>query len=161
MTREEFITQTEATQRAFRRFLAGLCCGDSAQADDLAQDSYVKAFMACDTLSDPDKFKPWLYRIGYTTFINHRRAMRPTDSYDAAGQMQAPERADETFRYQELYSALDRLPPNERSSILLFYLENYSVKEISGIIDASTDAVKQYLSRGRKHLRNILNMPQQ
>ncbi len=69
----------------------------------------------------------------------------------------AADSADSSFRYQALYAALDLLPARERTSLLLFYLEGYSVREISGIVGASQDAVKQYLSRGRSHLRGMLD----
>ena len=45
----------------------------------------------------------------------------------------------------------------ERTAILLFYLEGYSIKEIAEIIDSSQDAVKQQLSRGRAHLKDMLS----
>ncbi len=64
MTREQFMTHVEGSQRAFRRFLVALCCGDSALADDIAQESYVKAYLSIDSLKDPGRFNAWLYRIG-------------------------------------------------------------------------------------------------
>ena len=63
---------------------------------------------------------------------------------------------DGAFRYQALYAALDRLGPRERSAILLYYMQGYSVRETAGIVEASEEAVKQYLSRGRRHLRGLL-----
>ncbi|MDE6196553.1 MAG: RNA polymerase sigma factor [Muribaculaceae bacterium] len=157
MTREQFIALVESSQRAFRRFLVALCCGDSQLADDIAQESYVKAYLSCHELSALEKFNAWLYRIGYNTFVSHKRAERCTVDYDSAGRMAADDASDSAFRYQELYMALDGLPANERSAILLFYMEGYAIKEISVITGASQDAVKQYLSRGRKHLRGMLS----
>ena len=52
MTREQFTAHVEATQKAFRRFLVALCCGDSALADDIAQESYIKAYLSCDSFSN-------------------------------------------------------------------------------------------------------------
>ena len=75
----------------------------------------------------------------------------------AVPQLSSSNSADGAFRYQELYAALDRLPSKERSAILLFYLEGYAIKEIAEIIDASQDAVKQQLSRGRTHLRTLMH----
>ncbi len=119
MTRGQFTAHVEAGQRAFRRFLTALCCGDSQLADDVAQEAYIKAYLAADSLSDESKFNAWLYRIGYNTFINHRRSARPFDSIDTAGNISADVAADGSFRYQELYAALDKLPPKERTSVLL------------------------------------------
>lgn len=160
MTREQFIAHVESSQRAFRRFLVALCCGDTALADDIAQESLIKAYMSSDGFNSPDKFNAWIYRIGYNTFLNHKRAARPTTDYDAARDIASDIETDGAFRYQELYAALNSLPPKERTSILLFYIEDYSVKEIAGIVGASQDAVKQHLSRGRSHLRGLLKTTQ-
>ncbi len=157
MTREQFILHVKGTQKAFRRFLVALCCGNSVLADDIAQEAYIKAYLSCGSLKNPDKFNGWIYRIGYTTFINHRRVECFTVGYEEAKDAIAHDRADDSFRYQDLYKALNLLPEKERASVLLFYMEDYSIKEIADIEHASPDAVKQHLSRGRKHLRGILS----
>ncbi len=156
MTREQFISHVEATQKAFRRFLVALCCGDSQLAYDVAQESYIKAYLACDTFTNIEKFNAWIFKIGYTTFLNHKRPEKIFEDYDSAKGIAADSAADAPFRYQALYSALEKLPGRERTSVLLFYMEGYQIKEIADIVEASTDAVKQYLSRGRKHLHEIL-----
>lgn len=58
MTRSEFVTLVEATQRAFRRFLVALCSGDTNLADDIAQEAYIRAFMNHDSLGSTDSFRP-------------------------------------------------------------------------------------------------------
>lgn len=157
MTRDRFIQLVECCQKEFRRFLTALCCGDSALADDIAQDAFLKAYLSCDGFNDDDKFKAWVFRIGYTTFISHKRAERPAMSYDSAAEIQSADRSDSGFRYQDLYASLNMLPAKERTSVLLFYMEGYSIKEIAEIERTSQDAVKQHLSRGRKHLRILMN----
>lgn len=157
MTREQFIIEVESTQRAFRRFLVALCCGDSALADDVAQEAYIKAYIACDSIKNADKFKAWIYRIGYTTYLNHRRADRQTCAYEEAPPLVAGNRADSAFAYEDLHQALNRLPAKERTAVLLYYMENYTIKEIAEIVDASQEAVRQQLGRGRVHLRQYLS----
>ena len=157
MTREQFIKHVEATQKAFRRFLVALCCGDTDLADDIAQESYIKAYLSCDSFDNPDKFNAWIFRIGYNTFINQKRSEKIYADYNEARNILSGESSDSQFRYQELYSALNRLPSKERTSVLLFYMEGYSIKEIAEIEEASQDAVKQHLSRGRSHLRGLLS----
>lgn len=157
MTREQFITNVKATQKAFRRFLLALCCGNSALADDVAQESYIRAYLSIDKLSGPDKFKAWIYRIGYTTFITHMRVARITYGMEEAATISSPHSADDSYAYQDLYMALNRLPAKERISVLLYYMENYSIKEIAEIEETTPDAVKQQLSRGRIHLRGLLS----
>lgn len=157
MTREQFIIHVKGSQKAFRRFLLALCCGDSMLADDVAQEAYIKAYLSCDDLQDIEKFNAWIYRIGYTTFINHKRSERITLNYDVAKDFHADDNADSSFDYQDLYAALNKLVAKERTAVLLFYMENYSIKEIADIQQTSPEAVKQQLSRGRKHLRDVLS----
>ena len=156
MTREQFITHVENTQKAFRRFLVALCCGDTSLADDVAQEADIKAYLSSEGFSNPDKFNAWIYRIGYNTFLNHKRSEKISVGYYEASQIISAGQPDDAFRYQQLYLALNNLPDKERTSILLFYLEDYTIKEIAEIVDTSQDAVKQHLSRGRKHLRGLL-----
>lgn len=160
MTREQFIKHVQTTQKAFRRFLVALCCGDVMLADDIAQESYIKAYLSANAFNNTDKFNAWIYRIGYNTFLNHKRSIKYTVGYDQAINIATPGQTDNSFHYQHLYMALDRLPDNERTSILLFYMEGYSIKEIAGIVGASQDAIKQQLSRGRKHLHDLLKTKQ-
>lgn len=157
MTREQFISHIESTQRAFRRFLVALCCGDTPLADDIAQESLIKAYLASDGFKSTEKFKAWLYRIGYNTFLNHKRSVKLSTGYEDIAGISSEYKSDEGFRYQELYMALNNLPEKERTAVLLFYLEGYSIKEISEIVESTQDAVKQQLSRGRAHLRSKLN----
>lgn len=155
MERKEFAAKVEATQGALRRFLCGLCCGDSALADDIAQEAYMKAYLSCEDLRDDDKFLSWLYRIAYNAFICHKRTRRTDLPVEEARGVESGARADESFRYQALYAALDRLSEKERTAVLLYYMEGYAVKEIAAILDTGEAAVKQQLSRGRQHLREI------
>lgn len=157
MTREQFISHVEATQKVFRRFLVALCCGDSALADDVAQESYIKAYLSCDSFSNLDKFNAWIFKIGYNTFLNHKRGERVMVGYEDVKEVASNENADSSFLYQDLYEALYKIPPKERTSVLLYYMQGYSIKEIAEIQETSQDAVKQHLSRGRNHLRGLLS----
>ena len=157
MTREQFISHVESTQKAFRRFLVALCCGDSALADDVAQEAYIKAYLSCDSFTNLEKFNAWIFKIGYNTFISHKRGVHLTVGYEEATAMSSQDRSDAVFAYQDLYEALNKLPAKERTSVLLFYMEGYSIKEIADIQEASQSAIKQHLSRGRNHLRGLLS----
>ncbi len=156
MTEQQFIQNVESCQKAVRRFLIALCCGDPALADDLAQETFVKAFLSCDNFHDNSKFTTWIYRIAYNTFLNHKRSCKYTESLDTACDLAATERSDDKFEYQPLYDAMERLSPKERMAILLHYMQGYAVDEIAEITESSLEAVKQQLSRGRKHLKVLL-----
>lgn len=158
MTRREFTSLVDRQQGAFRRFLLGLCCGDVALADDIAQESYIKAFIALDSLKEVSHFNAWIYRIGYNTFINHKRKEIRYVQPEAAADVASSDRADDAFRYQALYHALSQLGEKERTAILLFYMEDYSTKDIATLIGCKVEAVRQLLTRGRGHLRELLSL---
>ena len=158
MTREDFIAQVEREQEALRGFLLALCCGKKDDADDLAQDALVKAYLSSAGYQNKGKFRSWLFKIAYNTFLNHKASLRCTESIDEARTLVSSNSSDNGFEHQDLYLALRTLPPKERSSITLFYLNGYSIKEIATITDTSEDAVKKQLSRGRDRLREQLKI---
>lgn len=157
MTRSEFVVEVECCQEDLRRFLTALCCGDMVTADDLAQDTLMKAYMALGSFRGQSRFRTWIYRIAYTTFISSRRVVRPLEPIDAAASVAGASRADDAFRNQALYAALQRLSEKERSAILLYYMQGYAIGEITVITGDSEAAVKQQLSRGRSHLKDLLS----
>ena len=156
MTREDFIAQVEREQEALRGFLLYLCCGDKDEADDLAQDALVKAYLSSVGYREKGRFRSWLFKIAHNTFLNHKASCRTTESIDEARTLVSDTAADASFEHQDLYLALRTLPPKERSAITLFYLNGYNIKEIAAITDASEDAIKKQLSRGRDKLREQL-----
>ena len=158
MTREEFIAQVEREQEALRAFLLALCCGKKDDADDLAQDALVKAYLSSAGYQDKGKFRSWLFKIAHNTFLNHKASCRTMNSIDDARALISSTSADSGFEHQDLYLALRTLPPKERSAITLFYLSGYNIKEIASIIDTSEDAVKKQLSRGRDKLKERLKL---
>ena len=158
MTREVFIAHVEREQEALRGFLLALCCGNKSDADDLAQDALVKAYLSLSGYQNKGKFRSWLFKIAYNTFLNHKAGCRTMESIDGARTLIGGTEADASFVHQDLYLALRTLPPKERSAITLYYLNGYSIKEIAKITDASDNAVKQQLSRGRDKLKQILEL---
>lgn len=154
MSREEFSIQVKGEQEQLRRFLLALCCGNMDKADDIAQESLVKAYLSLGKYNETGNFAAWLYKIAYRTFLDHGRSSNSTQPLEQATNIcDSGNEADGAFCYQELYMALDTLPAHERTSLLLFYIKGYSVKEISHITDSSEEAVKKQLSRGRDHLK--------
>jgi RNA polymerase sigma-70 factor (ECF subfamily) len=158
MTREVFIALAEREQEALRGFLLALCCGNKSDADDLAQDALVKAYVSSAGYQDKGHFRSWLFKIAHNTFLNHKAGYRTMESIDEAWTLASTTAADDSFEHQDLYLALRTLPPKERSAITLYYLSGYSIKEIASITATSEDAVKKQLSRGRDKLKEKLKL---
>lgn len=154
MTREEFTSHLRDVQEPLRRFLLSLCEGDSFTADDIAQDACVKAYLAIDRFRGEARFSTWIFRIAYNSWCN-RKYERKACSLEYQDSASIPDEAgaDDAFRYQALYQAISSLKPNEKAAILLFYMEDKSIKEISSIMDIPTGTVKSLLSRGRANLK--------
>ena len=144
MTREVFIALVEREQEALRGFLLALCCGNKSDADDLAQDALVKAYLSSAGYQEKGKFRSWIFKIAYNTFLNHKASFRTTESIDEARMLASSTSAESSFK--------------ERSAITLFYLNGYNVKEIASITETSEDAVKKQLSRGRDKLKEKLKL---
>ena len=159
MSPERFIDLVRAEQESLRRFLLALCGGDSQEADDIAQDALVRAYVASGSFLGLSKFSTWLFRIAYNCYIDRCRKIKPEtirpDSPQALD-IPATDETDAAFKYQQLYMALDRLPEKEKASIILHYFEDRSIKEIASILEIPSGTVKYYLSIGRNHLKDLL-----
>ena len=159
MTQERFISQVRDLQEPLRRFLLALCNGDSALADDLAQDTLVRAYVASGNFLGLSKFSTWLYRIAYNCFVDYCRKAKPEKTgVEEAESLPASDASDSAFRYQQLYLALEKLPEKEKAAIALFYFEELSIKEISAILNIPQGTVKYHLSTGRQHLKQHIQL---
>ena len=161
MTRERFIDLVRTEQEPLRRFLLGLCSGNASLADDIAQDSLVRAYVASGSFLGLSRFSTWLFRIAYNCFIDHcRKATLDTISSESfeAQSVLSDNSTDDAFRYQQLYQALDKIPEKERAAIVLHYFEDHDIKEISSIMQIPSGTVKNLLSTGRNHLKEYLSI---
>ena len=159
MTQERFIDLVRTEQEPLRRFLLALCNGDAALADDIAQDALVRAYVASGSFLGLSKFSTWLFRIAYNCFVDNCRKARPDQvSVDDAMSLPSTDTTDASFRYQQLYQALERVPEKERAAIALFYFEDLSIKEIAAVLSMPQGTVKYHLSMGRTHLKQHIQL---
>lgn len=159
MSPERFIDLVKVEQESLRRFLLALCKRDSFEADDIAQDALVRAYVASGSFLGLSKFSTWLFRIAYNCYLDRKRRSFPetiTSDSRQALDIPSPDHADASFKYQQLYMALDQLPEKEKAVIILHYFEDKSVKDISAILQIPSGTVKYYLSTGRNHLKSIM-----
>lgn len=162
MERDRFIQLIQAEQTSLRRYLLGLCRGDSAEADDIFQEAMTRAYLASPSFFERARPGAWLLRICYNCFIDHIRSSNHHDTYGLEMAENVPDKrtADESFRFEAIWQAVCNLPEKERSCILLFYKEDLSIKDISSIMGIPIGSVKAYLSRGRRILKEYLKNDQ-
>ncbi len=155
----------EMVERTYSAVYASLfrLCGDSDLAADLTQETYQKAWAALKSFDGRSQLFTWLYRIAYTTFLNHVRRPRRTTSLDAEG---APEmrdlgpRADELLCEREeaerLRAAVLQLPDDLRFTVTAHFWGGLAVKEIAHIEDITTVAIRKRLHRAFSLLEQVL-----
>jgi RNA polymerase sigma-70 factor (ECF subfamily) len=136
-------------------------------AEDLVQDTYLKAFRASRQFERGTNLKAWLFTILHNTFRNMRRhdGRNPVDvdsetverAADAAGDERTPEQllARATLDV-DLQAALDGLPEAFRQAVWLRDVEEFSYAEIASIVDVPIGTVMSRISRGRKMLHDRL-----
>lgn len=160
MTRERFIELATAEQEPLRRFLLALCGGDRMEAEDIAQEAFVKAWLASERFDEQYKFRTWLFKIAYRTLLDHAKRPRLERLSEVSDNSELSDisdyTADAAFRYEALYRAIDQLPQRVRAATLLYHIEGYSIKDIATITHSNPVAVRQQLHRGLTRLREIL-----
>ena len=156
MTREQFIAEISILQEPLRRFLLGMCHGDVFTADDIAQETLLKAYLHYGSFQGRSSFSTWLFRIGYNCFCNHiGKKILDTESITEKENL-IPSEDEYGKDNSELYAAIDGLPASEKAAVLLFYMEDYSTKEIAEILGMPSVTVRSHLHRARRHLKKNL-----
>ena len=156
MTRESFILLLEKEQEGLLKFLLALCDGNYPEAEDLAQETSLKAYLSYRGYVERFRFSTWLYRIAYNSFIDHKRKKTiPIEPLETGIQIEGSENPGR-MEFEELYAAIENLPLNEKTAILLFYMEDMKILDIALVMRKPTGTVKSYLNRGRNHLKEKL-----
>ena len=147
--------------------------GNMEDAEDVAQEAFVKAYRSLPSFNERSRFSTWLYRI----LVNHCKDFlrqkkvrqhlntfwgRKTDEevdpvLELAASTPSPrqELVDRELG-KEIHSALDKLPLQQKSVFTLRYLEGLKLEEISGILNLSTGAVKAHLWQAAQKMKIIL-----
>ena len=148
---------------------------NAADAEDLVQETYLKAYRGFGSFQQGTNLKAWLYRILTNTYINAYRAKkrRPEENdlddvedlylyrrlgglEAAAAGRSAEDEVLEQITEGEVKAALEALPEQFRMAVLLADVEGFSYKEIAEILDVPIGTVMSRLHRGRKALQKAL-----
>lgn len=132
-------------------------------AEEMAQESFIKAFKSLHTFKGEAKFSTWLYRITYNNCISEVRKKKV--KFVSAEDVQISDEPEEMNldgipaenRAKYVKAALEKLPEDEYTLILLYYFDDKSVEEIGEITKMTESKLKVKLFRARKKLYAILN----
>ena len=141
-------------QGAVRRLFLNLTLGDSMLSDDLAQDTFVKAYNSWNSFKMLSSTRTWLFRIAYNVFYDYRRSVKLTSDIDTMP-ARSSRTADTTVKL-DIYTALQMLSENERTCVTLAMVEGYSMKEITKITAMAENTVKSHIHRGKEKLSTYL-----
>lgn len=139
---------------------------DHHDAEEVCQDSFLRAFASLDTFRSEYRFSTWLFTIGYRLALNAiRRKPMLTGEMDFTRMASAEESAGDAVAQSEeaehlkqtVWSAVDTLSMPQRATLLLFYREEQSCQEIAAVLDMPVATVKSHLHRARARLRTVLS----
>ena len=147
--------------------------GNRADANDLVQETYLKAFAAFDQFHQGTNIKAWLHRILENTYINQYRKLQNQPYYSTLDELEdwqlgnAESRTATSSRSAEaeaidhlpasaVKDALQAIPEDYRAAVYLVDVEGFSYQEVADIMDTPTGTVMSRLHRGRKLLREQL-----
>lgn len=142
--------------------------GESSLADDLVQEVLLQAYLSLDRLRDPAKFRSWLYGIGLNVCRNTLRTagMNHTSLEALVGGMHrepadgapTPEEIAERVELRRIIlHAVNALSPANRDAIVLFYYQDFSLREIADALAITVTAVKGRLHKARLELHAVLS----
>jgi RNA polymerase sigma-70 factor (ECF subfamily) len=141
-----------------------ICCNHE-EAEEISQDSFLKAYRALGSFQRKSSFSTWLYRIVYNTAISYVRTKKravlsledfPADAADFTGTGTTEEEAENEYRRSLLNFAFQKISDEERSLITLHYYEEMSTEEMSDITGIGKSNIKVKLFRARQKMLQII-----
>lgn len=140
-------------QSPIRRFLLNLTAGDWETTNDLAQETFIKAYTNLKNFRNLSGFSTWLFRIAYNVFYDYIREKKEVSALDI-------KKIDVAYAVEpgniahsiDLNASFRVLNAKERSCILLFYMEDLSLEKIAAVIDCPVATVKSHLLRAKEKL---------
>lgn len=152
--RQAFEQLVRLNQSALRRFFLHLTLGDQMLSDDLAQDTFIKAWTHLDQYSGRASFQTWLFRIGYNTWYDHIRSQHQSEDIDQDFDLTAENR--DVGLKLDMLKALAQLKPIERTCITLQVIDSQKIEDIAKITELNANTVKSHIARGKQKLAEYL-----
>lgn len=140
------------------------------EAEDIAQESFIKCYQSLKQFKGESKFSSWLYTITYNTCMNHLKYKKRQTSVEDIANVADQDIIEQDHIFAKLeqkeqtnliQQALSKLELDEQMIIQLYYYEELPIKEISNILSLKIENIKIKLFRSRKKLFNILSLHSQ
>lgn len=154
--RRAFARLVEAYSPGLHTFLYRLTLGDGALTDDLAQESFLKAYTGLRSFKGVARFRTWLYRIAINEFVSYKRRRSEERPEDSGYREPADTPMEMADTRHDISVAMQALNDTERTLILLFYYQDQPIKEICKITGMPEGTVKSYLSRAKAKMAKLL-----
>jgi len=146
-------------QSKLRYSLRQITGWDHALADDLAQETFIKAYKSLHQFRGDAQFFTWLYKIAYHCFLAHRRSLKPEepleDESDLPDAGHDPGMAADLHR--DLARAMLALTPEQRMALHLHLHRELTHEEIAEIMDCPLGTAKSHIQRGREKLKEQMS----
>ena len=143
-------------QSPVRRFFLNQTLGDEQLSDDLAQETFIKAYVNITKFRGMASFSTWLMRIAYNVFYDEVRSRKQTEDVDTSvSAARQTTTANESLK-MDIYAALALLKPDERTCITLQLIDGYPVDQIAKVTGIPGNTVKSHLHRGKEKMANYL-----
>jgi RNA polymerase sigma-70 factor (ECF subfamily) len=135
---------------------------NSAEAEDIVQDTFVRVLQQKGKLNAVVELRPWLVRIAWNLALDRKRRIRPEQMDQVfalelvSHDLPADDVVAETARMSQVLAAIEKLPRQEREVLLLSAMEDLSTAEIGKVVGRTESSVRSLLFRARTHLRERL-----
>ncbi len=157
MTKENSFNQEAFIHYKYFVNVAKRYTRNQMDAEDLVQDTYVRAFRFYNSFRQGSNCKAWLYTIMKNVFMNYCRKYKNIKEYNFDEVQEKHEQVEEAaFTRDEMMKLISNIKVEFRSVIILFHLDDYTLKEISKRLNCPLGTVKSRLHRGRKEFKKVL-----
>lgn len=154
----DFAARVAETQRRVFQ-IAYAVLANPADAEEVAQDAYLRAYRRFPSLRDPGKFRAWVGRIAFRLALNRRRARQRQLARDTAWHGTRPDAVtapNDTFALARLRAEIDRLPEKLRAVLLLSAVEEMDAAEVAAVLEIPVGTVRSRLHLARKRLLEVM-----
>jgi len=135
---------------------------DRHRAEDLTQETFLKALVALKTFRAGSNFRAWLFRIGHNNFVNLKRSQRrttavlPDDAPDERGQDDPAATAEDRETLAKVQAAVRALPADFRAALLLRAEQDLSFKEVAAVMGITEETARWRVFKARQKLVQLL-----